>query len=138
MGASLARPTGQKAAKKSAMTDKLEEKRVNALFTMAQAQVDLAASVELSATELLFHEFKMYKEMGMMEEATQVMAQLKELKQKQQQETASASVASVSVAAQVPAVVFKPTKNTESAGDETSELEILEEDLTGTNSTALV
>jgi hypothetical protein len=137
MGASLARPTGQKAAKKSAMADKLEEKRVNALFTMAQAQVDLAALVELSVrTELLFYEFKMYKEMGMMEEATQVMAQLKELKQKQQQE--SASVASVSVAAQVSAVVFQPTNNTENTGDETSELEILEEDLTGTNSTALV
>jgi hypothetical protein len=61
-GASLARPTGQNASKRFAIGDKLEEKRVTALFSMVQAEADFAASVELSTrTEQLSNKFKMYK-----------------------------------------------------------------------------
>ena len=115
MGAQMARPIGQKAAKKAAADDTMEERKVKAIKSMGEAHSQLAKSVEVSTK---IEEIMMYKDMGMMEEAKTAMAELKKLKS---QATEAASVASAS-ATPVPKIVVQELN------DDDSDVEILEED----------
>jgi hypothetical protein len=120
MGALMARPIGQKAAKKAAADETMEERKLKAIKNMGEAHSLLAKSVEVSTK---IEEIKMYKEMGMMEEAQKAMAELKQL---QSQAKEAASVASASAATPVPKIVVQQTNDDD-------EVEILEEEEPKTN-----
>ena len=129
MGAQMARPIGQKAAKKAAADETMEERKLKAIKNMAEAHSQLAKSVDVSTKieeiKTKIEEIKMYKDMGMMEEAKSAIAELKQLKS--QATEAAASVASASAATTpVPKIVVQEL-------NDDNEVEILEEDPKTTN-----
>jgi hypothetical protein len=92
MGATMARPIGQKAAKKAMAAKPVEDARVTALSNLANAHKQFANMAEVqSDSELLFTEFKMYQDLGMTEEAQITLTTLRELQQ--QAKRASVSIA---------------------------------------------
>jgi hypothetical protein len=97
MGAGMARPMGQKAAKKAAMVDLIEEERTQSLSEIARAQSEIAESVKVATKiEALFTEFRMFKEMGMMEDAKRSIEELQQLKRSSSIATSTVSLAPVS------------------------------------------
>jgi hypothetical protein len=118
MGANMARPIGQKAAKKALAAKPLEEARVTALSNMATAHTRIANMTEVQTNmDLLFTRFKMYKEMGRNEQAEAAMAALEAL----EEQTRNSTIAAAAI----------PASATSAFTGEDDEVEILEEDLPG-------
>jgi hypothetical protein len=132
MGANMARPIGQKAAKKALAAKPEAEARWSVLTAMADSHRQIANMTTVQTNmELLVNEFKMYQSLGMNNEAQVALAALKELRQ--QSATGTNNLLPVRVAASAASVsTSPPVRNVLlPSGNNEEEVEILEEDLPG-------
>jgi len=128
MGANMARPIGQKAAKKALAAKPVEDAKAAALSNLATSHARLATVAEnQSDMEYLFTEFKMYQDLGMTGEAQNTLAKLREAREEAKRSRASLAVvpASATSASTSPPVRNVMLQN----GDEDNVVDMLEDDL---------